>query len=439
MKKIWLKRIAAVTASVALISGVAVAAACGDDVATYTVTYDYNYEGAPAATTQQVEEGSTATKPADPTREGYTFDNWFTDAACTEGNEVDFAEAIMSDVTYYAGWTQNMVDVTFVLYDTETEVVQVAPGETVDVPEEPSRTGYLFEGWYADSAFEEAFDFSAPITEDTTVYANWIEVDENSVIVTYMWNYEGAGVFRRESLDKGSMLVTLPGESAVIREGYLLNGWYFDAECTQAYSRTTLNEDLTLYAGWDTGYIFEAEYTDLTDPETGDDRHFFGYSDDAYGPEAITPDTTGTASNGYFMGSLYMEGEYLYFEINAEEAVADATLTISLGLYDGFVSRGETLTLTSEDFAITVNDTAIDYSDINILFNATGTTQYGTFTEFTIGNISLNAGENVIRLEVTNSNRGTGGSQNATAPLVDCITIYSGTELTWEPVTSNIR
>lgn len=439
MKKIWLKRIAAVTASVALISGVAIAAACSDDAATYTVTYNYNYEGAPAATTQQVREGGTATKPADPTRDGYTFDDWFTDAACTEGNEVDFTAAITSNVTYYAGWTQNMLDVTFVLYGTETEVVQVAPGGTVEMPEEPTRSGYLFEGWYADSNFEETFDFSAPITEDTTVYANWIEVDENSVIVTYMWNYDGAGIFRRESLDKGSMLVTLPGSSAAVRDGYLLNGWYLDEECTQAYSRTTLNENLTLYAGWDKGYVFEAEYTDLTDPETGEDRHFFGYSDDSYGPDAITPDTTGTASNGYFMGSLYMQGEYLYFEINATEAVTDATLTISLGLYDGFVSRGETLTLTPEDFAVTVNGTAINYSDINILFNATGTTQYGTFTEFTLGNISLDKGENVIRLEVTNDNRGTGGSQNATAPLVDCITIYSGTELTWEPVTSNIR
>ncbi len=439
MKKIWLKRIAAVTASVALISGVAIAAACSDGAATYTVTYNYNYEGAPAATTQQVREGGTATKPADPARDGYTFDDWFTDAACTDGNEVDFTAAITSNVTYYAGWTQNMLDVTFVLYGTETEVVQVAPGGTVEMPEEPTRSGYLFEGWYADSEFKEMFDFSTAIAEDTTVYANWIKVDKNSVIVTYMWNYDGAGVFKRESLDKGSMLVTLPGSSAAVRDGYLLNGWYLDEECTQAYSRTTLNENLTLYAGWDKGYVFEAEYTDLTSEEFPDGRHFYGYSDDSYGVDAISADVTGTASNGYFMGSLYMQGEYLYFEINATEAVTDATLTISLGMYDGFVDPGVSQILTPEDFAITVNSAAIDYGELSIKYDPEGATPYGSFTEFTLGNISLNKGENVIRLEVTNSNRGTGGSQHATAPLVDCITIYSGTELTWEPVTSNIR
>ena len=436
MKKSWLKKKATVTASFALLSCVAIATACSDDAATYTVTYNYNYDGAPAATTQQVKEGGTATKPADPTRDGYTFDDWFTDAACTAGNEVDFTDTITSNVTYYAGWMQNMFDVTFVLYGDETEVVQVAPGGTVEMPEEPSRSGYLFEGWYADSKFEEAFDFSAAITEDTTIYANWIQKQEGQVVVTYMWNYGDAGVFRREAIDEGSRLSNLPTAQ---RDGYLLNGWYTDAECTQSYTPARVNEDLTLYAGWDTGYVFEAEYTDLTSEEFPDGRHFYGYSDDSYGADAISADVTGTASNGYFMGSLYMQGEYLYFEINAEEAVTDATLTISLGLYDGFVSPGETLNLTSDDFKITVNDTAVNYSDIALEYNPAATLSYTSFTEFTLGNISLKKGENIIRLEVTNSKRGTGGSQNATAPLVDCITIYSGTELTWEPVTSNIR
>ena len=48
--------------------------------------------------------GSIA-KPADPTREGYTFAGWYTDEACTEA--YDFSAAVTADMTLYAKWTKN--------------------------------------------------------------------------------------------------------------------------------------------------------------------------------------------------------------------------------------------------------------------------------------------------------------------------------------------
>lgn len=46
-------------------------------------------------------------KPADPTREGYTFAGWYTDEACTEA--YDFSVAVTADMTLYAKWTKNAV------------------------------------------------------------------------------------------------------------------------------------------------------------------------------------------------------------------------------------------------------------------------------------------------------------------------------------------
>ena len=58
----------------------------------------------------------------------------------------------------------------------------VASGETASEPTViPTKTGYLFGGWYADSACTEEFDFSDPITETTVIYAKWNE----TVKVTY--------------------------------------------------------------------------------------------------------------------------------------------------------------------------------------------------------------------------------------------------------------
>lgn len=48
--------------------------------------------------------GSVA-KPADPTREGYTFAGWYTDEACTEA--YDFSAAVTADMTLYAKWVKN--------------------------------------------------------------------------------------------------------------------------------------------------------------------------------------------------------------------------------------------------------------------------------------------------------------------------------------------
>lgn len=50
--------------------------------------------------------GSVA-KPADPTREGYTFGGWYTDEACTKA--YDFSAAVTADMTLYAKWTKNAV------------------------------------------------------------------------------------------------------------------------------------------------------------------------------------------------------------------------------------------------------------------------------------------------------------------------------------------
>lgn len=47
-------------------------------------------------------------KPADPTRDGYTFSGWYTDEACTQA--YDFIAPVTADLTLYAKWTKNAVN-----------------------------------------------------------------------------------------------------------------------------------------------------------------------------------------------------------------------------------------------------------------------------------------------------------------------------------------
>ncbi|MFQ9346123.1 MAG: InlB B-repeat-containing protein [Coprococcus sp.] len=50
----------------------------------------------------------------------------------------------------------------------------IEPGNTPTRPDDPTKTGYLFDGWYVG---ENAFDFSVPVTESVRVVAKWSKCD----------------------------------------------------------------------------------------------------------------------------------------------------------------------------------------------------------------------------------------------------------------------
>lgn len=68
-----------------------------------TVTFDSN-EGT-AVDSQLVPVGDKVAKPADPTKEGYTFSGWFTDEGCTNAYDFDAdVDGTQPEFTLYAGW-----------------------------------------------------------------------------------------------------------------------------------------------------------------------------------------------------------------------------------------------------------------------------------------------------------------------------------------------
>lgn len=73
-------------------------------VQTYTVTFETS--GGRAVDPVTVDAGSTVTKPADPTKSGYTFGGWYKDS--TLQTPWDFANGtVTADTTLYAKWTAN--------------------------------------------------------------------------------------------------------------------------------------------------------------------------------------------------------------------------------------------------------------------------------------------------------------------------------------------
>ena len=141
---------------------------------TYNVTFDLNYDGS-TSTEKSVTSGSVVSEPEVPTREGYTFAGWYTDAGCT--NSYDFLTAVTESITLYAKWTVNTYTVTFntnggSAVDSQT----VNYNSTATTPTAPTKEGYVFAGWYTDTECTVEYNFSGVVTENITLYAKWIEV-----------------------------------------------------------------------------------------------------------------------------------------------------------------------------------------------------------------------------------------------------------------------
>ena len=72
-------------------------------------TVSFNSNGGSACDTKFVAAtDGKLVKPADPTRDGYTFGGWYTDEACTQA--YDFSTPVTADLTLYAKWTKNAVN-----------------------------------------------------------------------------------------------------------------------------------------------------------------------------------------------------------------------------------------------------------------------------------------------------------------------------------------
>ncbi len=146
-----------------------------ETVTTYTVTYNSN--GGTTVSSQSVKSGAKATKPADPTRAGYSFDGWFSDSALTKA--FNFDTAITSNITLYAKWTENITPVTTYTVTFNSNGGSAITTQTIDAggkvtrPNNPTKTGYTFDAWYKNEALTEAYDFNAAVTANLTLYAKW--------------------------------------------------------------------------------------------------------------------------------------------------------------------------------------------------------------------------------------------------------------------------
>lgn len=222
----------------------------------FTVKFDANGHGhATVPADQTVELNGKATKPADPTAEGYVFRGWYTTAACT--TEFDFNTPIAADTTLYAKWDE-IYTVTFNVggHGTAPTPQKVENGGKATKPENPTAKGWRFDGWYTDEKCTARYDFDKAVTANTTLYARWTQL--------FTLTFETNGGTKIDSVEAPDGSLVYLGSYKPTKSGYYFVGWYTDKNLTRAsrvgYVRMDGNK--TVYAKF--------AVADKTNPKTAD-------------------------------------------------------------------------------------------------------------------------------------------------------------------------
>ena len=104
---------------------------------------------------------------------------------------------------------------------------------------EPTKTGYVFEGWYLDDACTHPVEFNKMPEGGITVYAKWRQkqyrVFLHPNVPTSDTSFDMGGQSTSFRVDYGDKIAG-GNEIHGIRDDYELIGWYTDEACTQPYN-----------------------------------------------------------------------------------------------------------------------------------------------------------------------------------------------------------
>lgn len=272
----------------------------------YAINFDAN--GGVGVTYSQSFEYDQAVALMDNTftNEGYSFGSWNTkaDGSGTTYTDKQIVSNLASEedskITLYAQWTINKYTVSF---DSNggSSVVSITQDykSTIIAPENPTKDGYQFDGWYKDSGLTTKYFPTNMPSSNITLYAKW---KANSYTITFVVN-GGSNI----SPITSEYLSKIAKPENPTKEGFEFVNWYSDAEYTEEYLFDTMPlGGVTLYAKW-----VEKEYTLTIDFNNGSDLLKYSVK---FGSNLaqFKPSEEPLKPNTQFSGWVTSNGEFIF-------------------------------------------------------------------------------------------------------------------------------
>ena len=162
--------------------------------------------------------------------------------------------AAADDMVMNALYTTEIISkVKFETFDgskVDDQVIKVTPtwAENVKKPKtDPTKEGYIFKGWYKDSACKENFDFNSKIISDTSIYAKW-EKEIKKFTISFIGN-GGTGEMNTIEKDKDQKYI-LPISTFIPAEGKEFDAWEINGQRKSPGEEITINSDTQIKAIW---------------------------------------------------------------------------------------------------------------------------------------------------------------------------------------------
>lgn len=231
------------------------------DLDEHTLTFETN--GGSAVNPITVRHGNAVARPADPTKDKYTFIGWYADPEFTE--EYDFATVLEADKTIYAKFelTSTPIGDIYVRYDV-LHIKQLPDGTydlaNAEVEHLSAKKDTTVTAVIKDYRATHHVNVNRTLSKLTgTAIQPYMGVDGKPVYTILSVYYDldfhtltfdtmGGSKIAPETVRHG---LTVAKPKDPVNGGYIFDGWYTDKTFRHRYDFSTpLTEDITIYAKW---------------------------------------------------------------------------------------------------------------------------------------------------------------------------------------------
>ena len=231
------------------------------DLDEHTLTFETN--GGSAINPVTVRHGNAVARPADPTKDKYTFIGWYADPEFTE--EYDFATVLEADKTIYAKFEltstpigdiyvrydvlhiKQLPDGTYDLANAEVEHLSAKKDSTVTAVIKDYRATHHVNVNRTLSKLTDTAIQAHPGADGKPVYTI-LTVYYDLDFHTLTFDTMGGSKIAPETVRHG---LTVAKPKDPVNGGYIFDGWYTDKAFRHRYDFSTpLTEDITIYAKW---------------------------------------------------------------------------------------------------------------------------------------------------------------------------------------------
>jgi uncharacterized repeat protein (TIGR02543 family) len=212
----------------------------------YTITFDSHEGSAVAPITENA--GTRVLEPNNPSRDGYAFLGWF--SAASGGVRCAWPHVLTGNIIMHAHWQDTTLPLYTITFNSQegsaVEAVTANAEAQIAEPNNPSRDGYTFLGWFSAASGGILYQWPHVLTGNITMYAQWQDTTLPQYTITF--NSQGGAATAPITADTGTQVVE-PGNPS--RDGYAFQGWFNAASGGTLYQWPhALTRNITMYAQW---------------------------------------------------------------------------------------------------------------------------------------------------------------------------------------------